>query len=118
MRVTDAMVRGFLHWAHSYREIESFEKLEGGGRCWKIVLKASVWAYAADGQWWVMNRPERRVPEEFVLTAREALAFGYGLAIGGASERRADFARREWQWGEEPVEEPARAPDELTKGDG
>jgi hypothetical protein len=62
--------------------------------------------------------PSRVVPREFVLTAREALAFGYGVAVGGRAERRADFARREWQWGEEPAEESARAPDELTKGDG
>lgn len=99
MRVTDAMVEGFLLWARNYREIESFEKIEGGGRCWKITLRAPVWAFG-DEPMAVLSQPERMVPDEFVLTAREALAFGYGVAVGGASERRADFAAREWQWGE------------------
>jgi hypothetical protein len=34
------------------------------------------------------------------------LAFGYGIAVGGAAERRADFAAREWKWGDDAPEPP------------
>lgn len=100
MRVTDDTVRSFLVWARNYGEITSFEKLPGGGRCWKITLPAGLWAHAADGPLLGMRDPEREVPTEFVLTAREALAFGYGVAVGGAAERRADVAARRWGWGD------------------
>jgi hypothetical protein len=100
-RVTDGMVRDYLVWARNYGEIESFEKIAPGGRCWKITLPAVCRAHGGDGpllggMW--EDRPHKVVPREFVLTAREALAFGYGVAVGGASERRRDFAAREWQW--------------------
>lgn len=97
MRVSDDMVRGFLTWARNYGEISAFEKLEGGGRCWKIELTAPICAHGADTAGF-MASPQRTVPIEFVLTAREALAFGYGVAVGGASERRSEFAAREWGW--------------------
>jgi len=121
VRITDAMVRDFLVWARNYGEIEHFERLEGGGRCWKITLPGICRAHGGDGpllgEWG--DEPHRVVPREFVLTSREAFAFGYGVAVGGAAERRSEFAAREWKWGvEEPEEEPERAPGELAKGGG
>jgi hypothetical protein len=83
-RVSEDTVHSFLTWARNYGEIESFKIVADSGRRWKIVLP-EVWS-------------ENMVPREFVLTSREALAFGYGLAVGGASERRSDFASREWGW--------------------
>jgi hypothetical protein len=119
------MVEGFLLWARNYREIERFEKLEGGGRCWKITLPDICRAHGGDGPLlpsFGEDDPVRIVPREFVLTQREALAFGYGVAVGGRAERRSEFAEREWKWGvepdEEPEEAPERAPDELTEGGG
>lgn len=102
MRVTDDTVRSFLVWARNYGEITSFEKLPGGGRCWKITLPAGLGAHGADGPLLGMRDPEREVPTEFVFTAREALAFGYGVAVGGAAERRADVAARRWGWDAPP----------------
>lgn len=100
-RVTDKMVLGFLVWARNYGEIESFEKLPVAGRCWKIVMPGVVRAHGGSDPLLggsLRDDPMRTVPTEFVLTAREALVFGYGIAAGGARERRAEFAAREWGW--------------------
>lgn len=99
-RVTDDMVQSFLTWGRNYGEIESFAKIDPGrGRCWKIVLPEDRWAHGIQRTPSILTLDSTRaVPTEIVLTAREALVFGYGLAVGGAAERREDFAAREWQW--------------------
>lgn len=99
-RVTDEMVRGFLVWARNYGEVESFEKVATRGRCWKIVLPGVRRAHGKSAPLLgiMEDRPDRLVPTEMVLTTREALVFGYGVAVGGAAERRSDFAAREWGW--------------------
>lgn len=97
-RITDDDVQGFLIWARNYGEIESYKKIAESGRKWLIRLPATVTASNRKASW-----TERRVvPSEFVLTSREALAFGYGLAVAGACpESRREFAARVWGWGDE-----------------
>ncbi len=99
-RVTDDMVRSFLVWGRNYGEIERFERLPGGGRCWRVVLPASVRSHGKDTDLLGVfaDAPERIVPTEFVLTSREALAFGYGLAAAGITMSRAEFAAQNWGW--------------------
>lgn len=96
-RVDDYEVDRYLVWARNYGEIESYERVAGKGRKWLIRLPAvaPVTASGMEPGW-----SERSiVPQEFVLTSREALAFGFGLAVAGArSETRAETARREWDW--------------------
>jgi hypothetical protein len=96
-RVTDDMVTGFLVWARNYGEIESYRQVADSGRKWRIRLPMGEPPVTASGRHaWT---EDRIVPTEFVLTSREALAFGYGVALaGGRTELRADFAKREWGW--------------------
>lgn len=100
-RVTDDLVHGFLVWARNYGEIESFERISERGRKWKIRLAAPVAAKGNDTPD-ILDRmfggAKRWVPQEFVLTSREALTFGYGCAVAGQREARRDFAKREWGW--------------------
>lgn len=97
-RVRDRDVESFLTWARNYTEIDSYKKLPNTtGRKWLIEIP-NVEPVTASG-----SRPSwtegRVVPRSFVLTSREAIAFGYGLAIAGARpETRAVFAAREWNW--------------------
>lgn len=97
MRVSEDDVRGFLTWGRNYGEIESYRSIATRGRRWAVSLPAGriVTASGALPGWTETNL----VPVEFVLTGREALAFGYGLAVAGAStETRQSFAAREWGW--------------------
>src|SRR3954468_4740989 len=100
MRVTDEMVRSFLTWGRNYGELDSFKCLpDARGRKWHIEIPAAVNAATSDSPVLLVSSPDRIVPAEFVLTNREALAFGYGLAVAGArTETRAEFAAREWGW--------------------
>jgi len=97
-RVSEDTVRSFLTWARNYGEIESFSSVADSGRRWKIVLPDEVWSNGPDPTLGGFTPPENMVPREFVLTSREALAFGYGLAAAGVRECREDFASREWGW--------------------
>jgi len=97
-QVTDYMVEGFLVWARNYKEIDEFVKVAERGRKWRIRLPLGHPPITASGLpvGWTENRV---VPTEIVLTNREALAFGFGLAVAGArTELRSDFATREWGW--------------------
>lgn len=98
LRVTDEHVRGFLVWARNYGEIESYERVANSGRKWRITLPAIATASGAESDSITNYGQGRIVPASFVLTSREAVAFGYGLAVAGAREPRADFAAREWGW--------------------
>lgn len=97
MRVSEDEVRHFLIWGRNYGEIESYRSVATRGRRWAVSLPAGriVTASGMEPGW-----TERSlVPVEFVLTGREALAFGYGLAAAGSrDEPRASFAKREWGW--------------------
>lgn len=94
-RATDGMIQGFLLWAVNYEEIISFTKIAPyKGRCWKIVVPEGIYANAMNLSW---RFPEQYVPSEMILTAREALAFGYGLAIAGSSRDRRDWTQADWE---------------------
>jgi hypothetical protein len=88
-------------WARNYGEIVNWEKVASSGRKWRITLPAIATASGAVSDS-ITNWGEARiVPASFVLTNREALAFGYGLAVaGGRPTTRAEFAAREWGWEE------------------
>jgi len=96
MRATDEMVRSALTWARNYEEIHSFDLIAAAGRKWRIRLPSSVVVGA--GLWLRPGRPQDAVPDELFLTNREALAFAYGCAVGGARHGRAEFAREKWGW--------------------
>jgi hypothetical protein len=99
MRVTDEIVRGFLTWAKNYGEIESYERIASAGRKWRITLPTIATASGAPADDLTNYGSARVVPAEFVMTSREAVAFGYGLAVaGGRVETRATFAARKWGW--------------------
>jgi hypothetical protein len=111
-RVTDEMVAGFLRWGRNYGEVESFEKIAESGRKWKITLASP--STAAGPLHWLFTgvNGERTVPQELVLTSREALVFGYGLATAGTwAQSRREFAMQEWGWENDnwPVFERASA---------
>lgn len=101
-RVTPYLVEGFLVWGRNYEEIEGWRILTGpgteSGRKWLITLPGIVTASGAPSDDLTNYGRGRVVPASFVLTSREALAFGYGLAAAGPHEARAEFARREWGW--------------------
>jgi hypothetical protein len=96
MRATDEMVRSALTWARSYEEIGSFGLIAPAGRKWRVGLASSV--VVGSGLWPGPDRPQDMVPDELVLTNREALAFAYGCAVAGARHGRAEFAREKWGW--------------------
>lgn len=110
MRATDKDVRSWLVWARNYGEIASFEITAATGRKWLIRLPDGATITASNREPGMLER--RIVPGEFVLTSREALAFGMGLAIAGARrEARDSFAAREWGWGQD---EKASTEDEAS----
>lgn len=94
-RISDDEVRRCLTWARNYGEIESFKMVRPSGRKWLVRTTEQT---TISGQ--VLGWTERHaVPSELVFTSREALAFGYGLAIAGAYHGgRQAFAAREWNW--------------------
>jgi hypothetical protein len=100
-RVKDYDVERFLVWARNYKEIESYKKLSGtGARKWRIQLSLTADPITASGgSGLLLGRETETVPREFILTSREALAFGYGLAVAGSQEQtRAEFAKANWDW--------------------
>lgn len=99
-RVSDEEVERYLIWGRNYGEIESFKRVADKGRKWLIVLPPGTTATASG------MRPGfiegSIVPDQFVLTSREALSFGFGLAVAGARpETRDVVANREWGWDDE-----------------
>ena len=103
MRITDETVRSALLWARNYKAITQFKKVAPRGRKWLIQLPAP--RVVGSGLFFNILgiRPEDVVPQEIVLTSREALAFAYGCAAGGIHDR-AEFARENWGWGAEEDE--------------
>jgi hypothetical protein len=111
VRVTDENVREWLVWARNYGEIESFEIAiaSKSGRKWLIRLPPGITVTASNSEPGILER--RIVPNELMMTNREALAFGMGLAIAGARrETRYSFAAREWGWGETDEASAAEQP--------
>lgn len=92
-RVRDDTIRSFLTWARNYEEIAWFERVDDvGPRCWRIVLMPGEPIFSHPNPIWPgLAEQDEIVPAEMMLTAREALVFGYGLAVGGMSKDR-----REW----------------------
>lgn len=100
MRVTDEMVRGWLVWARNYGEVVAYAVGSGAARRFRVRLPAGI---TANGQ---PFRPREGlfditghdvgdvVPSELMLTAREALVFGYGCAVG----RTAALAGERPEW--------------------
>lgn len=96
-RVSEDQVRHFLIWGRNYGELRSYRSLPVRGRRWMITLPGDRPITASGMDPGLIER--NLVPVEFVLTSREALAFGYGLAIAGArDELRSAYAKREWGW--------------------
>lgn len=126
-RVTDEMVRSWLLWARNFGEIVAYHIGDGNRRRFRVRLPAGI---TSNGD------PFRKregilditghgagdvVPPELLFTAREALAFGFGCAVGRTAalagerpgwcdgwtpEARAEFALRR---------EAARAEDQAAK---
>jgi hypothetical protein len=97
MRVTDDMVRRYLVWARNYGEIESFSIAADSGRKWLIRIPEGTTATASGSEPGFIERDI--IPDELMLTSREALAFGMGLALAGSrSETRSTTSQREWKW--------------------
>lgn len=100
MRVSDYTVERYLTWARNYGEIESYKRLATAGRKWLIRLPAGTTTTIHGSDVDLLTGADGIVPDELALTSREALVFGYGLAVaGGRSETRRSFAAREWGWG-------------------
>lgn len=99
-RVSDYEVERWLVWARNYGEIEQFKKVKGSARKWLVTLPDPPGVRPITASGMEPGMIERCiVPEEFVLTSREAIAFGYGCAIAGARpETRPALAAREWNW--------------------
>jgi hypothetical protein len=95
------MVEHWLLWARHFGEIIGWDNGKGelwstpvkGSRRWRVRLTPGV---TADGQPFraqegfldiLGHKPEDVVPNELMLTSREALVFGMGCAVGRASAR-------------------------------
>jgi hypothetical protein len=97
LRVTDDAVDHWLVWARNYGEIESYKKIAERGRKWLVKMPEGVTITASGMELGFLER--NLVPDEIVLTNREALVFGMGLAAGGSRPTpRAEFAAKEWGW--------------------
>jgi hypothetical protein len=91
------MAERWLIWARNYKEIESFKKVGPRGSKWLVKMPEGVTITASGMEPGFIERS--LVPDEFVLTNREALVFGMGLAAGGSRPTtRDEFAAREWGW--------------------
>lgn len=98
MRVTDAMVEHWLVWARNFGEIVAWRtgrdgRVEGrrSARRFRVRLTPGI-TYNGDpfrpkeGILDIFGHaPEDVVPAELMLTAREALVFGMGCAVGRAA---------------------------------
>lgn len=93
-RVTDEMVDDFLAWARNFEEIISYRKITKSGRKWLIKIRPGVFAAS---HMTLFLRPDNVVPEELVLTSREALVFGYGIAVAGECRSRHDWTQEDWE---------------------
>jgi hypothetical protein len=91
------MVRNWLVWGCNYGEIESFKMVAESGRKWLVKMPEGVTITGSGmAPGWL---EDRIVPNELVLTNREALVFAMGLAVGGSRPTtRAEFAAKEWNW--------------------
>lgn len=91
VRVTDEMVRRWLRWARNYGEIESFERVKGG---WLVRCRQGIPRTGVEPLFGL--REEDLVPSELLLRPKEALAFAYGLALGGNSRDRREWTQEDW----------------------
>jgi hypothetical protein len=96
MRVTDDMVKRYLVWARNYGEIESFSIAARSGRKWLIRIPEGMPVTASGMAPGFLERAI--VPSEFMLTSREALAFGMGLALAGSQPEPRSVAQEIWGW--------------------
>lgn len=103
-RVSEDVIRSYFQWARNYEEIAYYEKLPGGGRCWLVVLvdRGEVGPYPDPV---FRLRPEEVVPTQMMLTSREALCFGYGLAVAGALRDRRDWTSEDHEAASERIQE-------------
>jgi hypothetical protein len=92
-------VGDWLVWGRNYGEIASYKRVTDAGRKWLVAIPEGVTITASGMEPGMIER--RIVPDELVLTSREALAFGMGLAVAGSRpDSRRVVAEREWGWGE------------------
>lgn len=97
-RVIEETLRHWFAWARNYEEIEEFKSVAPRGRRWRVRVRPGI---TADGHplttGLMGHRAETVVPEEFVLTSREAMAFAYGCAVGGAARARSEWTQEDWE---------------------
>ncbi len=101
-RVNDDMVRRWLAWAVNYGEIASYERTREG---WLIRGRENV--RLNDMEPFFQPGVDDYVPFEMVLKPREALAFVYGLALGGSSKDRREWTQEDWERRAEQREAPS-----------
>lgn len=104
-RITHEQVRSYLQWARNYGEIIDFQKIAKSGRCWMIEVEPGIRPMATDsptgrGGDLLMDfggvDARTVIPEVMVLTTREALLFGWGLAVAGLGKPRTEFGDDDW----------------------
>lgn len=116
-RVTDAMVEHWLIWARNFGEIISYNSgrgpyryVRGQSRRFRVRVTPGITANGApfrlkEGIFDILGHAsEDVVPSELMLTAREALVFGMGCAVGRAA---ALVPEGDWQRGREQEWTPA-----------
>lgn len=98
VRVNEDDLRHWLAWARNFEEIVEYASVAPRGRRWRIRVRPGV---TSDGRpltsGLMGHRPETVVPEEFVLTSREAMAFAFGCAVGGSSRERSSWTQEDWE---------------------
>lgn len=106
-RVTDVMVSDWLVWARNFGEVVAYRVGRGGARRVRVRVPPGVTCDGApfrpkQGVFdFVGHAPDDVVPSELMLTAREAIVFGMGCAVG----RAAAFVGAEHEWQRERAEE-------------
>lgn len=88
MRVTDEMIRHWLIWARNFEEIVAYHVGSGKARRFRVRLTPGVTCDGTpfrlrEGILDITGHDDKDVvPHELMFTAREALAFGMGCAVG------------------------------------
>jgi hypothetical protein len=107
VRVRDALVQPWLTWARNFGEVVAWQTTPGAGRRFRVRVTPGIthdgMPYRPKGGILDLrgHGPEDVVPAELMLTAREALVFGMGCAVGRTAALVGEHAwqevrREEW----------------------
>lgn len=117
-RVTDDMVRHWLDWARNFGEVVAYRVGSGSARRFRVRVPPGITNDGSpfrlrQGLFDITGHDENDVvPAELMLTAREALVFGMGCAVGRTAalmEAEKDWQRaRQEEWSPELRTEFAR----------